>query len=74
MKWVTGAIVASVLVTLTACGSSTSSSPPPAQPNVMRAGQFFLRRYVDGDGRVVRRDQGGDTVSEGQAYGMLIAA
>ncbi len=32
----------------------------------------FLADWVD-DGRVVRRDQGGDTVSEGQAYGMLIA-
>ena len=30
--------------------------------------------YVTRDGRVVRRDQGGDTVGEGQAYGMLLAA
>jgi endoglucanase len=34
----------------------------------------FLDRYVDDDGRVVRHDQGGDTVSEGQAYAMLLAA
>lgn len=34
----------------------------------------FLDTYVDDDGRVVRLDQGGDTVSEGQAYGMLVAA
>lgn len=33
----------------------------------------FLADWVDPDGRVVRRDQGGDTVSEGQAYGMLLA-
>ncbi|GAB2988316.1 glycosyl hydrolase family 8 [Nocardioides montaniterrae] len=33
----------------------------------------FLDRYVDDTGRVVRLDQGGDTVSEGQAYAMLIA-
>ncbi len=33
----------------------------------------FLASWVDADGRVVRRDQGGDTVSEGQAYGMLLA-
>ena len=33
----------------------------------------FLDEWVD-DGRVVRRDQGDDTVSEGQAYGMLLAA
>ncbi|MGZ6641355.1 MAG: glycosyl hydrolase family 8 [Solirubrobacteraceae bacterium] len=34
----------------------------------------FMERYVEGDGRVVRRDQGGDTVSEGQAYAMLMTA
>ncbi len=33
----------------------------------------FLDRYVDDDGRVVRHDQGGDTVSEGQAYALLLA-
>jgi endoglucanase len=38
------------------------------------AGRQFLDGYVEPDGRVVRRDEGGDVVSEGQAYGMLIAA
>jgi endoglucanase len=33
----------------------------------------FLQRYLAADGRVVRHDQGGDTVSEGQAYAMLLA-
>jgi endoglucanase len=33
----------------------------------------FLRRYEAPDGRVVRTDQGGDTVSEGQGYAMLLA-
>jgi endoglucanase len=33
----------------------------------------FLARYVTSDGRVIRHDQGGDIVSEGQAYAMLIA-
>lgn len=33
----------------------------------------FLSRYVQPDGRVVRLDQGRDTVSEGQAYGLLLA-
>jgi endoglucanase len=37
------------------------------------AGRRFLQTYVARDGRVVRHDEGGDTVSEGQAYGMLIA-
>ncbi|WP_310964313.1 glycosyl hydrolase family 8 [Nocardioides terrisoli] len=33
----------------------------------------FLDAYVTGDGRVLRHDQGDDIVSEGEAYGMLIA-
>jgi endoglucanase len=33
----------------------------------------FLAGYVASDGRVIRHDQGGDIVSEGQAYGMLLA-
>jgi endo-1,4-beta-D-glucanase Y len=44
-----------------------------AAPTPEGAAQRFFERYVDDDGRVVRRDQGGDTVSEGQAYGMLLA-
>jgi endoglucanase len=47
-----------VLVALTGCGAEADG---------------FLDRYVEADGRVVRHDQGGDTVSEGQAYAMLIA-
>lgn len=34
----------------------------------------FLDTYVAADGRVVRHDEGGDTVSEGQAYAMLVSA
>jgi endo-1,4-beta-D-glucanase Y len=45
---------------------------PQAQAVV--AAKRFLKRYVTLDGRVVRLDQGGDTVGEGQAYGMLLAA
>ncbi|MDQ1361186.1 MAG: endoglucanase [Acidimicrobiaceae bacterium] len=33
----------------------------------------FLHRYLAANGRVVRSDQGGDTVSEGQGYAMLVA-
>ena len=38
-----------------------------------QVGRGFLAANVDPDGRVVRRDQDGDTVSEGQAYAMLVA-
>lgn len=55
--------------------STAGSAPPLARPlTADEASQAFLSTYVDPDGRVVRRDQGGDTVSEGQAYAMLIAA
>jgi endoglucanase len=54
--------------------SSTPRSGPAYQERAEVAARYFLSRYVDPDGRVVRHDQGSDTVSEGQAYGMLIAA
>jgi endoglucanase len=46
------------------------SSAPTMQA---QAATRFLSTYVRPDGQVVRLDQGGDTVSEGQAYGMLLA-
>ncbi len=56
--------------------SSTIESRFQAQPQdrAVGAAQYFLNHYVTPDGRVVRIDQGGDTVGEGQAYGMLLAA
>jgi endoglucanase len=76
MRWVAVGLAVAVAASAVALASCGSSSAPGAraEPDVVRSGRFFLDRYVDGDGRVVRRDQGGDTVSEGQAYGMLIAA
>jgi endoglucanase len=55
---------------LSACGA-TSTAPGAGRDDAARR---FLSRYALRDGRVARLDQGGDTVSEGQAYGMLIAA
>src|SRR4051794_5104300 len=61
-----------VTVFASGCGSDgTAPAAPPIRPSV--AAERFLERYVTPDGRVIRRDQGGDIVSEGQAYGMLIA-
>jgi endoglucanase len=51
--------------------TSKSASSAGVRPT---AAQRFLARYVTAGGRVVRRDQGGDSVSEGQAYAMLLAA
>lgn len=40
---------------------------------VSSAARYFLDRYELPSGRVVRWDQGGDTVSEGEAYAMLLS-
>ena len=47
-------------------GASSASSPEAL------AAQFF-QRYVHSNGEVVRTDQGGDVVSEGEAYALLLA-
>jgi endoglucanase len=54
--------------------AALTGGPPSADEKAVAASDAFLDRYVEDDGRVVRRDQGGDTVSEGQAYAMLLAA
>lgn len=73
-RWSLGVIAPSmVAIALVATGCSSSATTAPkrgvrAHPTIAN----FLSGYVDSDGRVVRRDQGGDTVSEGQAYAMLL--
>ncbi len=67
-----GAVAAVVALTLGGVQHprpSLNPTPPTAPP---RRPRLFLDTYVDA-GRVVRTDQGGDTVSEGQAYGLLLA-
>lgn len=60
--------------TVAPSSSTQPSSPvPPSATTIEQASTAFLDGYVDPDGRVVRRDQGNDTVSEGQAYAMLVA-
>lgn len=73
--------VVGVALVLTGCGSSNGSSgtggqvrQATPQEKAIAASQRFLDRYVTRDGRVSRLDQGHDTVGEGQAYGMLMAA
>jgi endo-1,4-beta-D-glucanase Y len=50
-----------------------SSANTAAEQATHDASAGFLARYVLPNGRVIRRDQGGDTVSEGQAYALLLA-
>lgn len=65
------ALAATVVVTMAACSAPTEPDTS-AEDATAAAATAFLDTYVD-DGRVIRTDQGGDTVSEGQAYGMLLA-
>ena len=58
-----------VLLALMAVAAGCGGGEPSERTSADR----FLEEFVAGDGRVVRHDQGGDTVSEGQAYAMLVA-
>ena len=75
------ALAAGVIALLVAVGcggggesASRTAAPSPEPQAAAAAARHFLDRYVTADGRVQRLDQGGDTVGEGQAYGMLLAA
>jgi endoglucanase len=51
-----------------------SVAPPRwAADQAFGAALYFLDHYELGSGRVARWDQGGDTVSEGEAYAMLLS-
>lgn len=64
-----------LLLALTVGGCARTRAPggPAGGSAAQRAAAGFLAAYVRPDGRVARPDQGGDTVSEGQAYGLLLA-
>lgn len=54
--------------------TATTTTQTAAEGAPAAAARRFLDTYVKSNGRVSRIDQGGDTVGEGQAYGMLLAA
>ena len=64
---------------LAACGAPGETPPIPPGAGLSpeqvaeQSAEGFFEKYVEHTGRVVRRDQGGDTVSEGQAYALLLA-
>jgi endo-1,4-beta-D-glucanase Y len=84
MKRSKRALLLLVLLVLAACdgGSDERASeqrPAPPHPRTAdrratEAAYAFLDTYTTADGRIQRIDQGGDTVGEGQAYGLLMAA
>jgi endoglucanase len=60
---------------LGAGGGGPSVDPADSEEQAaLAASTRCLDTYVEDDGRVSRLDQGDSTVSEGQAYGMLLAA
>jgi endoglucanase len=68
------AAIAVALLVISGGNARSSTAPSSASgSSATAAAQSFLSTYVDADGRVVRRDQGNDTVSEGQAYALLLA-
>jgi endoglucanase len=71
------ALITVLVAAVAVAGCAESSSGDAnlgSQSRAVAAAERFLRRYAGADGRVRRIDQGNDTVSEGQAYGMLAAA
>jgi endoglucanase len=65
--------LALVALALTIAGCASHATSTPARHASASAETTFFRNYLEPDGRVVRHDQGSDTVSEGQAYAMLMA-
>lgn len=66
--------IAAVALAASAVLAGCAGDRPPSQQELaQRDAARFIDRFVEKDGRVARRDQGGDTVSEGQAYAMLLA-
>ena len=61
-------VVISCVIVVESCASSGHAAPAEV------SARHFLSHYVDPSGRVIRRDQQNTTVSEGQAYAMLLAA
>ena len=77
------ALALGLTITIAGCGSSpddreaataSGAAAPGTERRAMDAAYAFLDTYTRDGGRIARLDEGGDTVGEGQAYGMLAAA
>jgi endoglucanase len=61
------------LASSTGCAAKASGGPSQATTSAIASARQFLHDYVTPAGEVIRKDQGGDTVSEGQGYALLLA-
>ncbi|HEV8296279.1 MAG TPA: glycosyl hydrolase family 8 [Acidimicrobiales bacterium] len=66
-------LLVALMVVVVRARSSDDDTRTTDPGNASRAAARFFAGYVAADGRVTRVDQGGDTVSEGQAYALLLA-
>jgi len=66
-------LVALITALLAGCGAQDVDGRRNTEAAARESAEAFFDRYVDQTGRVVRHDQGEDTVSEGQAYALLLA-
>jgi endoglucanase len=69
----TAGLVLVLLATLFVVSCQSHDSHRTANRTALVGVRRFLHDYVAPSGAVVRRDQGGDTVSEGQGYALLLA-
>lgn len=67
-------VISVLLVTCTASAYSPRIEIDPAVDLIARAWSGYGKRFIQQDGRVQRPRNSGDTVSEGQAYVLLIAS
>jgi endoglucanase len=68
--------LAACLTVVTAAGwvgAPVGASLDDPQVEALAAADAFLGRYLQPSGRIARTDEGGDSVSEGQAYALLMA-
>ena len=68
------AVAVVLLAMALVAGHAEARAQGPDVAAAKAAAASFLARYALSSGRIGRIDQGGDTVSAGQAYGMLISA
>ena len=75
MKAVALMCASALCLCVAACGTGQAPQPSSRADTLANdAASAFLTTYTTDGGRIQRTDQGGDTVGEGQAYGMLAAA
>lgn len=63
-----------LLVSCAASVSDPQADTTPVTELIAKTWQGYRQRFIDADGRVFRPHNRGDTVSEGQAYALLIAS